>query len=109
MTSDTVCETWEARRKDLFNKRRRSCGRNQILKKREKMLEEKEKHTLTKTKNQNLQIPKTENQKDKKTTNGEKSFSSKKDFCILIRPGSAQYSILLHTKHPPFQFSSLSF
>lgn len=51
------CEKWEAERKDLFNKPARG---NQTL---TKMLEEK--HTLNKDENQNLQIPKTENQKKK--------------------------------------------
>lgn len=30
MKSETVCEKWEAERKDLLNKLGRSCGRNQI-------------------------------------------------------------------------------
>lgn len=67
------------------------------------MLEEK--HTLNKDENQNLQIPKTENQKktkkQKKQQQTERKALVQKDF--LICPGSVQYSILLHAKHFPFQ------
>lgn len=91
MRSQTVCEKWEARRKDLFNKLGRSCGRNQILKKKETMLEEK--HTLTKMKTKISKYQKLKTKKDKKTTNGEKSFSSKR----LLHSDLSRISPVLHS------------
>lgn len=62
MKTETVCERWEAR-KDLFNKLKWSGGWSQPRCYKEKMRSEA--HTY-KDENQNLQIPKTENQKLKK-------------------------------------------
>lgn len=85
MRSETVCEKWEAKRKDLFNKLRRSCGCNQILKKNKTKEEGKdarrETHTY-KDENQNLQIPKTENQKRQKNNKTERKALVQKDFAF---------------------------
>lgn len=98
MRSETVCERWEAKRKDLFNKLGRSCGCNQI-KKKKKMLEEK--HTLTKMKTKISKYQKQDQKKTKKQQTERKALVQK-DFCILICPGSVQISILHHYKHSPF-------
>lgn len=67
--------------------------------KKEKTLEEK--HTLTKMKTKISKYQKLKTKKTKKQQTERKALVQKD--CILICPGSVQYSILLHAKHFPFQ------
>lgn len=75
--------------------RSRTVCEKRRQKRAQKISNKKRRNTRNKDENQNLQIPKTENQKKtkKQTTNGEKSFSSNR---LSDRPGSAHDSIPRH-------------
>lgn len=79
-----MCEKWEAKRKkkkDLFNKLGGSRGYNQM---KERKDAQRGTHT-DKDENQNLQIPKTENQKKTKKQQTERKALVQKDFDVLIQ------------------------